>query len=181
MITASKASEGFEQAIRDAENLLDQFNKLNTRPPPAHAEVLKRAGLIMAMTAWETYVEDRLEEAANARLAGLSSSSIGDLVRRKLNEEISRLHNPTAEKTKQLFSDYAGVQLDKFWSWNQCDEERVRKKLNGYLKQRGDVVHRARIKSDGPPTPDPVRKDDLEKAIGFLKALVSATERAFHA
>ncbi len=181
MTTASKASEGFEHAIRDSENLLEQFNRLNTRPPPPHAEVFKRAGLIMAMTAWETYVEDRLSEAAEGRLAGLSNSSIGGLVRRKLSEEIGRLHNPTAEKTQQLFRDYAGVELQKFWAWNQFDEECVSKKLNAYLKLRGDVVHRARIRCEGPTAPDPVTKDGLDKAIKFLKNLVAATERAFDA
>ena len=67
----SKASETFAQAIRDAENLLTHFNKLNVKPPPAENEVLKRAGLIMAMTAWETYVEDRIQEAASERLSGI--------------------------------------------------------------------------------------------------------------
>jgi hypothetical protein len=51
------ASEVFAQSILDAESLLAHFNKLNTKPPPPEIEVLKRAGLIMAMTAWETYVE----------------------------------------------------------------------------------------------------------------------------
>ena len=59
----SKASDTFLQSILDAENLLDHFNKLNSHPPPPETEVLKRAGLIMAMTAWETYVEDRVLEA----------------------------------------------------------------------------------------------------------------------
>jgi hypothetical protein len=53
----SQASLTFTEAIKDAENLLGHFDKLNTKPPPPENEVLKRAGLIMAMTAWETYVE----------------------------------------------------------------------------------------------------------------------------
>jgi hypothetical protein len=57
-----RASDTFAQSIRDAENLLAHFDALNTRPPPPELEVLKRAGLIMAMTAWETYVEDRILE-----------------------------------------------------------------------------------------------------------------------
>jgi len=49
----SVAADVFAQSILDAENLLAHFNKLNTKPPPPEIEVLKRAGLIMAMTAWE--------------------------------------------------------------------------------------------------------------------------------
>lgn len=55
----SQASEVVAQSIHDAENLLAHFDTLNTKPPPPELEVLKRVGLIMAMTAWETYVEDR--------------------------------------------------------------------------------------------------------------------------
>lgn len=114
----SKASEIFTQAILDSENLLNHFNMLNTKPPPPELEVLKRAGLIMAMTAWETYVEDRVMEAAFERLVGLSDSSIGAFVQSKLDDEIKRLHNPTSDKTIQLFRDYAEVDLTDKWSWN---------------------------------------------------------------
>ena len=58
----SRAYQSFEYSIKDAEELLAHFDAINTNPPPANAEVLKRAGLVMALTAWETYVEDRLLE-----------------------------------------------------------------------------------------------------------------------
>lgn len=52
----SKAGNAFLRSIQDAENLLAHFNTLNTKPPPPEIEVLKRAGLIMAMTAPETFL-----------------------------------------------------------------------------------------------------------------------------
>lgn len=113
----SRASETFNQSILDAENLLKHFNQLNTKPPPPETEVLKRAGLIMAMTAWETYVEDRVMEASADRLKGLADSSVAAFVAAKLEEEIKRLHNPTSDKTIQLFWDYAGVDLTEKWAW----------------------------------------------------------------
>ena len=70
--TMSQAGDTFAQSILDAEHLLKHFNTLNSKPPPSELEVLKRAGLIMAMTAWETYVEDRLLEAAAERLRALT-------------------------------------------------------------------------------------------------------------
>ena len=66
----SQASKDFDESIQDAQNLLNHFNTLNEHPPPPELEVLKRAGLVMAMTAWETYVEDRLREASAQRLTG---------------------------------------------------------------------------------------------------------------
>ena len=177
----SRASDTFVQSILDAENLLKHFNTLNTKPPPPELEVLKRAGLIMAMTAWETYVEDRVLEATTERLRGLADSSIAAFVNSKLDDEIKRLHNPTSDKAIQLFRDYAGVDLTEKWSWNNNDQETVRDRLNQYLKLRGDVVHRSRTIAPGPPKAHPVTKEDLEKAIRFLKNLVQATESAFPA
>jgi RiboL-PSP-HEPN len=94
----SRASETFAQSILDAENLLKHFNTLNTKPPPPELEVLKRAGLVMAMTAWETYVEDRVTEAAAERLRAVPDPSIARFVQSKLDEEIRRLHNPTSRQ-----------------------------------------------------------------------------------
>lgn len=175
----SRASDTFVQSILDAENLLKHFNTLNTKPPPPELEVLKRAGLVMAMTAWETYVEDRVVEAAAERLRAVADSSIAEFVQSKLDEEIKRLHNPTSDKTIQLFHDYAGVDLTDSWSWNNTDKKAVRDRLNQYIKLRGDVVHRSRTIAPGPPKAHPVTKEDLERAIRFLKNLVQATETAF--
>lgn len=174
----SVAADVFAQSILDAENLLAHFNKLNTKPPPPEIEVLKRAGLIMAMTAWETYVEDRVVEASTARLHGLADSSIASFVQSKLADEIKRLHNPTSEKTIQLFRDYADIDLTDQWTWNNYDAKTVRERLNQYMKLRGDVVHRSRTVSPGPPQPHPVTKDELEKVIRFLRSLVTVTEAA---
>lgn len=77
----SRASDTFAQSILDAENLLKHFNTLNTKPPPPEIEVLKRAGLIMALTAWETYVEDRVLESAAERLRSLTSELNSTAVR----------------------------------------------------------------------------------------------------
>lgn len=174
----STAAETFSQSILDAENLLQHFNALNSHPPPPETEVLKRAGLIMAMTAWETYVEDRLEEAAASRFQAVSEPSVVAYMQARLREEINKLHNPTSHKTLRLFSDFAGVDLAPSWSWNNCDHKAVKSKLDGYMKLRGDVVHRSRSVTAGPPTAHPVKKEDLEKAISFLKHLVAATENA---
>ena len=70
----SRAKESFEYAIRDAEELLAHFNALNTIPQPENGEVLKRAGLVMALTAWETYVEDKA-------VAGAECNTVIELTR----------------------------------------------------------------------------------------------------
>ena len=174
----SIAATTFEQSIQDAENLLKHFDALNNNPPPRENEVLKRAGLIMAMTAWETYVEDRLQEAGAARFEALNDRALAGFIQSKLNEEIHRLHNPSSAKTLELFQNYAGTDLSGSWAWENKDHGAVRATLDRYVKLRGDVVHRSRTVEPGPPQPHPVKKDDLEKAIRFLRRLVQATESA---
>jgi hypothetical protein len=173
-----KSIVAFEQAIKDAEHMLAHFDKLNSKPPPPENEVLKRAGLILAMTAWETFVEDSLEEALDTRLKNCGDAAIASLIRTKLRQEISRLHNPTAEKASELFRDFAGLDVSKHWQWNGVDAETACKRLNDYLKLRGDVAHRARIVRDGPPERHPVKREDLERAIRFIKMLVKSTDGA---
>ena len=41
----SRASTAFTESIKDAEELLQHFDAINTKPPPANAEVLKRAAV----------------------------------------------------------------------------------------------------------------------------------------
>lgn len=180
-MSESKASLTFLESIKDAENLLAHFITLNPEKPPPETEVLKRAGLVMAMTAWETYVEDRLTEAAMKRLKGVRDSHIVGYVQGRLVDEINRLHNPNSVKAIQLFKDFAGVDLSTAWTWNQMDAPSARKRLDDYMKLRGDVVHRSRKSLPGPTPPHPVNKDDLLKAIRFLKELVNATDKALRA
>jgi hypothetical protein len=174
----SRAQTAFLESIKDAENLLSFFDQLNVKPPPPELEVLKRAGLVMAMTAWETYVEDRLEEAVDARLSGVSDSLVGTFMAKRLAEELKRLHNPSSAKTIQLFLDYTSVDMSSAWAWNNVEPKKAREKLDAYLKLRGTVVHRSRVIEKGPPKPDAVTRDALLKTIGFLKELVKATDRA---
>lgn len=168
----------FAESIKDAENLLKHFNTLNTQPPPPDIEVLKRAGLVMAMTAWETYVEDRLLELVTNRLRNVSDRTVANFVRTRLMDELKRLNNPDSPKTIALFKDFVGIDLTNNWCWNNFDSKKVRAKLNHYLKLRGNVVHRSLATCDEMHSAHLVKKGDLERIIGFLKNLVGATEAA---
>ena len=97
----SRAYQSFEFGIKDAEELLAHFDAINANPPPANAEVLKRAGLVMALTAWETYVEDRLLEEMNKKLGIVSGSYIGNFVLKRLQTDLKQFHNPNSDKTKR--------------------------------------------------------------------------------
>jgi HEPN superfamily RiboL-PSP-like protein len=173
----SRAAATFDSSIEDATTLLGHFDNVH-KASPENAEVLKRAGLVMALTAWETYVEDRVVEAVQSRLRVLEGSSVGKFVAGKLEEELKRFHNPTAEKTRRLFLDYLDIDVSSGWKWLNFDPASARKTLDELISKRGDAVHRAKSVNGGAPGPHLVKREDLEKAIRFLKGLVAATDRA---
>ena len=106
----SRSSLTFSSSIEDVSTLLAHFDTLH-KQHPGDAEVLKRAGLVMALTAWETYIEDRVQEAVQLRLKAVNGSPIGKFVNAKLEEELKRFHNPSSEKTRRLFLDYLEVDV----------------------------------------------------------------------
>ncbi|WNF47265.1 HEPN domain-containing protein [Pseudomonas sp. SG20056] len=172
----SLAKTSFEYGIRDAEELLAHFDSINTNPPPANAEVLKRAGLVMALTAWETYVEDRVTEGVQKRLAAVSGSYVGNFIIKKLQLELKQFHNPTSDKTKKIFTDYLDLDVTQGWNWANHDPERARTSLNQWISKRGDAVHRSKPINNGAPTAHLIKRDELEKVIRFIKDLVKATD-----
>ena len=173
----SRASITFLSSIEDATTLLGHFDTLHKQNAET-AEVLKRAGLVMALTAWETYVEDRAIEAVSSRLKAVYGSPIGTFVHNKLTEELKRFHNPTSEKTRKLFQDYLQVDVCESWKWVNYEPAAAKKTLDELIGRRGDAVHRSKPITVGAPAPHLVKREDLDKAIRFLKALVEATERA---
>jgi len=172
----SEARKSFETGIRDAEILLQHFDSINTRPPPENAEVLKRAGLIIALTAWETYVEDRVAEGLAKKLSIVAGSYAGHFIARRLQLELKKFHNPDSEKTKKLFMEYLEVDVTQGWRWANTDPVRAKKLLNEWIAKRGDAVHRSKPLNNGSPVPHLIRRDELEKAIRFIRKLVDVTE-----
>lgn len=174
----TKARITFDQSIKDAEELLAIYDS-RPKTNPEDGEVLKRAGLVMALTAWETYVEDVVQEKVASRLRIINGSQVAKFVQGKLTEELKRFHNPTAEKTRKLFVDYLDVDITLHWVWSQFEPPRVKKILDDLIAKRGDAVHRSKPVAEGqPPSAHLVRKEELDKAIKFLKALVGVTDDA---
>ncbi len=174
----SKSKTTFESSIKDAEELLNHFDAINKKPPPESAEVLKRAGLIMALTAWETYVEDRITEEMESRLKVVNGSYLGHFVNTRLKDELKRFHNPNTDKTKRIFLEYTGIDVTTKWEWQNFDSTKAKKTLDELIAKRGDAVHRSKSATNGAPAPHLIKREELEKAIKFLKNLVEANDKA---
>ncbi|MBF8663774.1 hypothetical protein IRZ45_09565 [Pseudomonas aeruginosa] len=172
----SLAKISFEHGIKDAEDLLAHFDEINSNPPPSNSEVLKRAGLVMALTAWETYVEDRVTEGVQKRLAAVTGSYVGNFILKKLQLDLKQFHNPNSDKTKKLFVEYLDIDVTQGWNLANYEPEKAKTALNQWISKRGDAVHRSKPLNNGSPVAHLIKRDELEKAIRFIKDLVKATD-----
>lgn len=173
----SEASLAFQESIKDAEELLAHFDAIKL--PPPNAEVLKRSGLIMALTAWETYVKECAGEALRVRLNPAEGSPAAQFMTKKFDEEAKRLYNPTTAKTQKLFVDFLGLDVTNSWAWNGMDNEKVKKRLDELVAKRGDAAHRSRAALKKSQSGHLVLREDLERAIKFFRLLVKKTDEAF--
>ncbi len=172
---ASQALQLFETAITDAEKLINIFDKLPSPEAQQQNEVLKRAALIMTLTAWESYIEAFLLERVAQKIDGITGSFSGNFIQRKLTIEIGKLHNPTSDKVKLLSQEFLEQDLTEQWRWANTEPSDARRQLNHWLNKRGDAVHNA-CPSNDPKKPHLVKRDDLEKAVRFFKELVRVTD-----
>jgi hypothetical protein len=171
---ASTSYQAFETAIADAERLLVLFDKL-PKPEQQTNEVLKRAALIMTLTAWETYIEAWLKAQIAQKLTALKGSFAGDYIHKKFTESVNQLNNPNSHKVRQLSMEFLQLDITEHWLWNNFDKPAVCTQLNKYLTLRGEVVHQGRNNAD-PKVPHLVKRDEVEKAIKFFKELVKVTD-----
>ncbi len=169
----SIAYNNFKMAMRDANDLLACYDSLNSGEQPRAPEVLKRATLIMVLTAWETYIEDMATEMFNSKFGVLKGCHVGNYIQEQFSVRLKMFHNPDSKKTKMLFMEFFGIDVTEKWEWNNYLPEQARTKLNKWIKIRGEAVHRSQIDIAKPHI---VKRDDLEKCIRFFLELTKTTD-----
>ncbi|GAB3280383.1 HEPN domain-containing protein [Parahaliea aestuarii] len=171
----SKAFQAFDHAIQDAMELLDHFDALNKQPPPPEIEVLKRASLVMALAALETYLEDLLIETVES-LCCDGDERLSDFIQASLISDLKVFHTPSTDRVRPIFKKYLGYDVTEGWSWNNSDPAKARTELNRLAKKRGDIAHRSVRPLPGQPTQHAVTRDAMRKHIHFIKELVRTTD-----
>lgn len=171
----SRAYAIFETGMQDVTKLIHLFDNLESQEHRQQYEVLKRAALVMTAAAWETYIEAFAVEQVEAKLALSEDEFTAAYIRRRLDHEINRLHNPTSEKVKKLFIEFLGVDITESWRWNNYSPKEARERLDKWLKMRGDAVHQV-CQSNDPKNAHLIKRDDLDKSIRFFRELVKVTE-----
>jgi len=171
----TKSLNTFHQALSEAKELLSCYNTLNAHDEIIPPDALKKASLIMAFTAWETYVEDVVTELFNIKFSLVKGSTLGNFAERQLKARLKQFNNPDSRKTKQLFEEFFGVDITEDWQWNNVLPKDARIQLNKWISIRGNAVHRVEIDTSQPQV---IRKDELAKCIRFIEELAKATDKA---
>lgn len=174
----SQALQTFNHVIQDAADLLAHFDAINSQPPPANAEVLKRASLVMALAALETYIEDRISEAAE-QVVGKDGpgSRMREFYLASLANDLKYFHTPTPERVGKIFEKYLQIDVTQGWVWNNYDSARAKTQLSAIARKRGDIAHRSLRPVAGQATAHAVNREELRKNIQFLRDLVAATDK----
>ncbi|MBS0567012.1 MAG: hypothetical protein JSS59_06290 [Proteobacteria bacterium] len=176
---SSQALQAFKHAIQDSTDLLRHFDALNTKPPPSDIEVLKRASLVMALAALETYFEDRIVEAIDSICAkDKANDALSSFYRNSLEIDLKSFHSPSADRVRQLFQKYLSLDVSDAWTWNNCDPTKAKAELNLLVKKRGDIAHRSLRPTTGEPRPKQhaVTRDGLRKHIHFIAQIADTTD-----
>ena len=128
-------------------------------------------GLTNLVVRRQTFAVEQVE----VKLANSEDEFTNAYIRRRLEHEINRLHNPTSEKVKKLFVEFLGVDITEFWRWNNYSPKDARERLDKWLKMRGDAVHQV-CQSFDPKNAHLIKRDDLDKAVRFFTELVKVTD-----
>lgn len=171
----TRSGQLFEFSIKDAEELLERFDTEKNGSFQYNPETLKRAGIVVALAAWETYVKNRFYEEIDVWMCSVKGSQLGNFIERKVNEDLKRFFNPNSDRTKLLFKTYFDIDITDTWKWDNYHPPEAKKMLDQLISKRGDAAHKA---NTSPGQPHIVKRDELDKAIRFLKGLVDAMEQA---
>lgn len=171
----TKSLESFRKALSEARELSECYDKLNAHPELSPPSSLKKACLILTLTAWETYVEDVVTELFEEKFSLLNGSKLGIFAEKQLQERLKFFHNPNSRKTKHLFEEFFDIDVTEHWQWNNVMPKDAREQLNKWISKRGEAVHRAGSEVNQPQV---INKNDLGKCLRFFEELANTTDQA---
>jgi hypothetical protein len=93
------------------------------------------------------------------------------------HQDLKRFYNPNSDRTKRIFFDYFEIDVTKEWVWSNYDTTQSKKTLNKLVSLRCNAAHQANTSLNPNCDPDTIKRQELEKAIRFLKGLVEAMDK----
>lgn len=164
----SKALDTFCKGIEDARSILsiydchnqnlDKIKELYSDKMPC-IDVLKRACVVMAFTAFESFFENLVRE--------INSKQIHDFSDEKKNKKLERFHNPTSQNIIELYRVWFGIDnCLKGVGFDGRDAQDICNQLDEFLNIRGQIVH---VQKTDSSLQDVARRDNVVKIFGFIE------------
>lgn len=163
----SKSLQAFQTLLGKVDQLISIHGQLQSGPGRRHGQdAIHRAGVVLVVAAWESYVEQVLIESfaaieADAGLGVGASTAIPvpawarhaiGLRKVEVTKSAKRFHTPDAAGVRDLMLESLGFNPLSHWHWRngprQWDEDEVRKRLNAWVTVRHTVAHGAPLPTD---------------------------------
>jgi len=162
-----------QQLLIDVDELITAHSRLTTghRGRQWGVGSLNRAILIIAVSSWEAYVEQLIEETINLIKPPNPPVTNWQSLYASTKSAIGRFNNPTAENVKTLFRDCVGItDITSDWYWRNCNSARAAQYLNELLIKRHEIAHGV--------NPRPTISNDYAAWLpNFIRNLAKCTDR----
>ena len=201
----SHASQEFADLIGFVDQLIAIHGRLQAGRGRRHQQdAIHRAGVVMTVAAWESYIEKVLSEAVTSieEHAGIGgpvavapaapvppwARHAFALRRTEIKNSVKRFNTPNAVNVRDLFGEALEFNPWPHWNWHaqrrQWNQEEMRRRLNYWMDIRHSVAHGFPLPNDIPWLQDPHRRprltlDLLKQCKSLFQRLVSQTDVAF--
>jgi len=191
----SDALRGFDRLKSWVDQLADIHRRIRVGRGRRHRqEALYRAGVVMTVAAWESYVEDVLNEAmaaldpgpaatAGERTAWVLACTSAKLAAKKFN-------TPNAQNVAALLDAHLGIDIEPSWTVNvngtAYTAQQAKTRMNKWLEIRHKVAHGGVLPTDIAWIKSPSGTPRLTLALmndcrDFFRALAQQTDIAIAA
>jgi hypothetical protein len=171
---ASNAIGHFQTLTGYVDQLITIHGRLQAGRGRRHQQdAIHRAGVVLVVAAWESYVEQVVLESISAIEI---DAGVGGAVppgnpipnwarhvfasrRAEVTQVVKKFNTPSAVNVRDLLNETLEFQPWPHWAWHagrrQWDQEEVRRRLNTWLDVRHSVAHGGPLPPDVPWLNDP--------------------------
>ena len=137
-------SSVLQPLLSDVEDLIGahQQGRTGRRGRQWHLAGLNRAIVVMAVSAWEAYVEHVVMEAVDALRPPTPPLGSWPALRASVSSAKGRFNSPNPENVKKFIRDAIGLDdVTDNWSWQGTSPQSARERLTRVVQLRHQIAH----------------------------------------
>ncbi len=158
--------------LKDAEELQTAHKRLRTGNVGRQwgLGALNRGVVVLAVSAWEAYIEELLKESLLAIKPPSGPMGTWPALNASVRSQIGRFNNPNPDNVRSIIADAIGLQdITVCWCWQSVTADKARDRLGEALKKRHEIAHGV--------NPRPTVHNQYAKQLpGFFRRLGECTD-----